>query len=79
MAMPFLGSQSHGMFRRTIALGLWVYFAWYLGAMVASTAGLPPIVGPIAAVAMGAFAIHDWRRPRILGSSTPMRKLHLSR
>lgn len=79
MADLHLRAQSHRMLRRTIALGLWMYFAWYLGAMVAAAAGLPAIVGPIAAVAMAAFGLHDWRRARTLRSSTPVRKLHPSR
>lgn len=59
-----IGAHSRCMLRRSIALALWVYFAWYLGAMVASASGLPPVIGPLAALAMAAFALYDWRRPR---------------
>lgn len=57
-------AHSQRMLRRSIALALWAYFAWYLGAMVSSATGLPPLIGPLGGLAMAAFALYDWRRPR---------------
>jgi hypothetical protein len=64
-------SQSGRMLRRTIALALWTYFAWYLGAMIASAIGLPSFIGPAAGVAMALFAVYDWRRPRAADQRQP--------
>jgi hypothetical protein len=67
------------MLRRTIALILWAYFAWYLGALVANAAGLPSVIGPMAALAMAAFAVYDWRRPRNVPRPAPAKELQLTR
>jgi DMSO reductase anchor subunit len=50
------------MIRRLVALALWTYFAWYLGAMLAAFTGGSPATGPIAAVLMIAAGAIGWIR-----------------
>jgi hypothetical protein len=50
------------MLRRIVALALWTYFAWYLGAMLATFTGGPAVVGPIAAVLTAAVGAIGWVR-----------------
>lgn len=72
-------AHSRRMLRRSIALALWTYFAWYLGAMVSSATGLPPLIGPLGGLAMAAFALYDWRRPRHTKRDTRTVGIQLSR
>jgi hypothetical protein len=67
------------MLRRTIAAVLWGYFAWYLVALVTTAIGLPPILGPVAGVAMAAVSLHDWRRPRAAAEPASAKELQPSR
>jgi hypothetical protein len=53
-----------GMTRRLTALLLWTYFAWYLGATVATVLHGPTVVGPIAAILTAAVAGWGWARTR---------------
>ena len=50
------------MFRRIVALALWTYFAWYLGAMLAAFTDGPAVVGPIAAILTAAVGVIGWVR-----------------
>jgi len=50
------------MIRRLVALALWTYFAWYLGAMLATFTGGPAIAGPIAAVLTAGLGLVGWVR-----------------
>ena len=50
------------MIRRLVALGLWTYFAWYLGAMLATFTGGPAVAGPIAAVLTAGLGLVGWVR-----------------
>lgn len=67
------------MLRRSIALALWTYFAWYLGAMVSSATGVSPILGPLAGVGMAAFTFYDWHRPRHVRRGPRAEGLQLTR
>jgi hypothetical protein len=64
MAILVACADAMAMLRRTVALTLWVYFAWYLAAMLGTVVPLPAIAAPVAAIAMGGFALVDWRRIR---------------
>jgi hypothetical protein len=79
MARRSVAAHCHRMLRRTIALVLWAYFAWYLVAMVANATGLTPALGPLAGLAMAVFAAYDWRRPRSTPRPAPAKELQLSR
>ena len=50
------------MIRRFISLALWTYFAWYLGAMLATFTGGPAVAGPIAALLTALLAAGGWIR-----------------
>lgn len=50
------------MTRRLVALALWTYFAWYLGAMLATFTGGPTVAGPIAAVLTAGLGLLGWVR-----------------
>jgi hypothetical protein len=50
------------MIRRFVVLALWTYFAWYLGAMLATFTGGPAIAGPIAGVLTAAVGTYGWLR-----------------
>lgn len=50
------------MIRRIVALALWTYFAWYLGAMLAAFTGGSPATGPVAAILMVAAGVVGWIR-----------------
>jgi hypothetical protein len=50
------------MFRRIVALALWTYFAWYLGAMLAAFSGLPAALGPTLAALTAAICAIGWVR-----------------
>lgn len=50
------------MIRRLLALALWTYFAWYLGAMLAAFTGGPAVAGPIAAVLTACLGLVGWVR-----------------
>ena len=50
------------MIRRFVALALWTYFAWYLGAMLATFTGGPAVAGPIAGVLTTAAGMYGWLR-----------------
>jgi hypothetical protein len=52
------------MTRRLTALLLWSYFAWYLGATVASVMDGPTVVGPIAGALTAVVAAIGWARAR---------------
>jgi hypothetical protein len=54
--------HTHRMIRRLVALTLWTYFAWYLGAMLATVTGGPAVAGPIAAVLTAGLGIVGWVR-----------------
>jgi len=54
--------HTHPMIRRLVALALWTYFAWYLGAMLATFTGGPAIAGPIAAVLTAGLGLVGWVR-----------------
>ena len=62
MAQLAGGTHDQRMLRRIVALALWTYFAWYLGAMVATFTGGPAVVGPIAAVLTAAVGVIGWAR-----------------
>ena len=47
--------------RRSIAFALWAYFGWYLTTMIAAAVGLPTEVGLVGGIAIGVFALIDWR------------------
>jgi uncharacterized membrane protein YjjB (DUF3815 family) len=50
------------MFRRIVALALWTYFAWYLGAMIATFTGGPSALGPALATFTAAICVTGWVR-----------------
>ena len=50
------------MIRRFVALALWTYFAWYLGAMLATATGGPAVAGPIAGLLTAAVGAYGWLR-----------------
>jgi hypothetical protein len=50
------------MIRRLVALALWTYFAWYLGAMLATFTGGPAVAGPIAAILTAGLCLVGWVR-----------------
>ena len=50
------------MFRRIVALTLWTYFAWYLGAMLAAFTGGPTALGPMLASLTAAVCVIGWAR-----------------
>ena len=50
------------MIRRIVALALWTYFAWYLGAMVAAFTDGPSVAGPIAGFLTAAAGAYGWMR-----------------
>jgi hypothetical protein len=50
------------MFRRIVALTLWTYFAWYLGAMLAAFTGGPTALGPMLASLTAAVCVTGWAR-----------------
>ena len=54
--------HTRGMIRRVVALTLWTYFAWYLGAMLAAATGGPAVAGPIAAVLTAGLGLTGWVR-----------------
>lgn len=62
MVSPLVSDDTHRMIRRLVALALWSYFAWYLGAMLATLTGGPAIAGPIAAVLTAALGLVGWVR-----------------
>lgn len=62
MAQLAGGTHDQRMLRRIVALALWTYFAWYLGAMVATFTGGPAAVGPIAAILTAAVGVIGWVR-----------------
>ena len=73
-------SQTDRMIRRSLALALWAYFAWYLAATLASIIGAPSVAGPTAALlTLGVGAI-GWARAR-RGAPTPAQgtELHPAR
>ena len=60
-----------GMKKRVLATVLWFYAGWYTGAMIASLAGLSPVLGPILAVAAAGIIAGDprrliWTRPSVV-------------
>jgi hypothetical protein len=50
------------MFRRILALALWTYFAWYLGAMLAAFTGGPTALGPVLASLTASICVIGWAR-----------------
>ncbi len=50
------------MKKRVAATILWFYAGWYTGAMIASLAGLSPVLGPIIGTAAAAIIAGDPRR-----------------
>ena len=50
------------MFRRIVALALWTYFAWYLGAMLAALTGGTTALGPALAFLTAALCVTGWAR-----------------
>jgi hypothetical protein len=58
------------MIRRLAALALWTYFAWYLGAMLATFTGGPAVAGPIAAVLTAGLGLVGWVRTSRRASAT---------
>lgn len=67
------------MLRRVMALLLWTYFAWYLGALIAHAIGLPGVVGPLAGISMTVFAVYDGQRRRKSMRPAAAKSLQLSR
>ena len=61
----------HAMIRRLTALALWTYFAWYLGATVASAFDGPAIAGPIAGILTAIVAGIGWLRSVRVKAATP--------
>jgi len=55
-------SHTSPMTRRLVALALWSYFAWYLGATLATFTGGPAVAGPIAAVLTAGVGVFGWVR-----------------
>ena len=50
------------MVRRIVAMALWTYFAWYLGAMLAAFTGGPTALGPLFATLTAAVCVFGWVR-----------------
>jgi hypothetical protein len=50
------------MLRRIVAMTLWTYFAWYLGAMLAAFSGGPTAIGPTLALLTAALCLAGWVR-----------------
>ena len=50
------------MIRRIAATALWTYFAWYLGAMLATLTGAPTALGPAMAIATAGVCMTGWVR-----------------
>jgi len=50
------------MLKRSLAVFLWFYAGWYLGAMIAFHLGLHSVLGPILGLAAGALVAVDPRR-----------------
>jgi hypothetical protein len=50
------------MFRRIVALALWTYFGWYLGAMLAAFVGGPSGMGLAVGTAFATVAAWGWIR-----------------
>ncbi|CAN5299405.1 hypothetical protein BH24CHL10_BH24CHL10_02040 [soil metagenome] len=67
------------MLRRVMALLLWTYFAWYLGALMAHAIELPSVIGPLAGVSMAVFALYGWHRPRKSPRPVRANRFELSR
>jgi hypothetical protein len=59
------------MIRRFVALALWTYFAWYLGAMLAAFTGGPAVAGPIAGVLTAAVGTYGWVRTSRRRAASP--------
>lgn len=58
------------MKKRALVAVLWFYTFWYAGAMIASVAGISPLLGPILAIAAGVLIAVDprhrvWNRPAV--------------
>jgi hypothetical protein len=62
MAGRAASDHTQHMIRRLVALALWTYFAWYLGAMLATFTGGPAVAGPIAAVLTAGLGLVGWVR-----------------
>ena len=60
-----------GMTKRLLALALWTYFAWYLGATVAALFDGPQAVGPVAALLTAAMGLSGWARAQSSRPATP--------
>jgi len=43
------------MKKRILATALWFYAAWYAWSILADMTGMPGLLGPVVAVAIGAF------------------------
>jgi hypothetical protein len=71
MASNASSAHTPRMTRRFVALALWTYFAWYLGAMLATFTGGPAVAGPIAAVLIAGVGLVGWVRSsrRVSGSN----------
>ena len=50
------------MVRHIVALALWTYFGWYLGALLAVFLSAPAFLGPAAALLTLAVGLYGWRR-----------------
>jgi hypothetical protein len=64
------------MKKRAAAAILWFYTGWFVGAFVAFAAGLPPVLGPILAIAAAAIFAGDprrmiWTRPTVSTAIAP--------
>lgn len=57
------------MTRRILAVALWAFFGWYLGALAAATTGLPSDWAPLAGLLMAVVALVDWRHGRFVRSA----------
>ena len=62
MVLALRPGEHAGMTKRLVALALWTYFAWYLGATLAALFDGPQVVGPIAAFLTAVIALIGWGR-----------------
>jgi hypothetical protein len=69
-------AHSRDMKKRAAAAVLWFYAGWFVGAIVAFAAGLPPVLGPVLGVAAATFVAADprhmiWTGPAAARTATP--------
>ncbi len=52
-------ADAPGMKKRILATALWFYAAWYAWSILANVTGMPDVLGPFVALAVGAFVWLD--------------------